>query len=178
MIIIAMGANLPGAHGGPQETLKAAMQKMEASGIKILKTSRTWLTAPVPVSDQPWYHNAVLSVKTKLGAHELLAELHEIEAFFGRERRNRNASRVLDLDLISYKDFVVNDCKNVIIPHPRMHERAFVLLPLQEVEPMWVHPASGRSVGELIGALPSGQEAIPIEETSGSEEHGRGYGVR
>ena len=163
MILIALGANLPGPLGGPRETLAAAKDALADHGIRIMKTSRTWLTAPVPVSDQPWYHNEVVHVETELSPFALLEELQNIEKDFGRVRTVRNEARVLDLDLISYND-VVLDKPELIVPHPRLHRRAFVLLPLQDIAPDWVHPVSGKPLSALITALPEGQEVRVPED--------------
>ncbi|HEY8191097.1 MAG TPA: 2-amino-4-hydroxy-6-hydroxymethyldihydropteridine diphosphokinase [Alphaproteobacteria bacterium] len=161
MILVALGANLPGPHGGPLETLAAAKTAMAERDLPILKASRTWLTAPVPVSDQPWYHNEVVQVDTNLTPLALLETLHDIEKEFGRARSERNAARVLDLDLLAYHDEIV-DRPELIVPHPRLHSRAFVLLPLQEITPDWIHPVTGVSLAVLIAALPPGQEAKAI----------------
>ncbi len=160
MIVIALGANLPSRFGTPAETIQAAVAALEADGIKVLQASRIWLTAPVPVSDQPWYHNAVVTVETALDAFALLSALHKIETEFGRVRYERNEPRVLDLDLIAYNDEVI-ERPSLIVPHPRMHERAFVLLPMQDIAPAWTHPITGKNLAGLIALIPSGQRARP-----------------
>ena len=162
MILIAIGANLPSRFGTPAETIEAAIEALNDEDVITLKTSRIWLTAPVPVSDQPWYHNAVVEVKTELDAFELLSLLHKIEASFGRVRYERNEPRVLDLDLIAYHDEVI-DRPSLIVPHPRMHERAFVLLPLQDVDPNWKHPIIDKTLAEMIDLIPADQLARPDE---------------
>ena len=126
--------------------------------MRVIKRSSIWLTAPVPVSDQPWYRNAVVVVETDLTAQELMVLLHSIERRFGRVRTVRDAPRLLDLDIIAYHD-EVHDHSNMTVPHPRMHDRAFVLKPLQEVAPNWEHPVLGLSVTQLIAQLPEDQQA-------------------
>ena len=173
MIVIALGANLDSKFGSPLQTLAAAKLAIEQRGIKILKSSRTWLTAPVPVSDQPWYHNGVIAVHTLMQPGALLTVLHEIELDFGRIRHEKNAPRVLDLDLISYNDVSISNCDGdggMTLPHPEMHKRAFVLLPLADIAQEWVHPVSGQSLVSLICALPDGQSAKPVAESSLSGE--------
>ena len=162
MIFVALGANLPGRYGSPYETLQAAKAAMEERGIAILSSSRTWLTAPVPASDQPWYHNEVVRVETGLSAFALLETLQEIENEFGRVRTVRNAPRVLDLDLVAYHDDILNK-PELIVPHPRMHKRAFVLLPMQETVENWAHPLLQMALDDLIVNLPADQEAVPMD---------------
>ena len=162
MILIAIGANLPSRFGTPVETIQAAIEALNDEGITTLKTSRIWLTAPVPVSDQPWYHNSVVAVQTDLDAFELLSLLHKIEASFGRVRYERNEPRILDLDLVAYNNDVI-ERPSLIVPHPRMHQRAFVLLPLQDIAPDWTHPITGDRLDDMIGDIPAGQLARPHE---------------
>ena len=162
MILIALGANLPSTYGTPEETLEAAKSALGRLGVRIVSSSKTILAAPVPVSDQPWYRNAVVAVETALGPLALLNVLHKVEAEFGRVRTVRNAPRLLDLDLIAYHDEVIEQ-DDVFIPHPRLHERGFVLLPLREIAADWVHPVLKRSVEDLIAALPNDQRAEFVE---------------
>lgn len=158
MIVIALGANLASPFGQPHETLAAAVKALGARGLRIAAESSTWLTAPVPVSDQPWYHNAVVAVETDLSPYGLLELLQDIENEFGRVRTVRNAPRVIDLDLIAY-DGTILDRPELIVPHPRMHQRAFVLLPLQEIAPDWTHPLTGADLPAMIAAIPQDQQA-------------------
>lgn len=157
MILIALGANLPSRFGQPEDTLIAAIEALGVGGVKVLDVSNIWLTAPVPVSDQPWYRNAVIRVETQLELFELLRFLQSVEDDFGRVRTERNAPRLIDLDILAYND-VVRDDARCFVPHPRMHTRAFVLKPLQEVAQEWIHPVLGLSVDELIEMIPEGQE--------------------
>lgn len=158
MILIALGANLPSSFGEPEQTLKRAVADIQARGVRVIKQSSIWKTAPVPVSDQPWYRNAVIRVETNLQALELLQLLHSIEESFGRIRTVKNAPRVLDLDLIAYNSEIIDE-DGVYIPHPRMHNRSFVLRPLQEVAPSWKHPVLKRSIDDLIQALPTEEDS-------------------
>ena len=158
MILIALGANLPSRFGTPAETIEAAYRALEKHGLKIARKSRIWLTAPVPVSDQPWFHNAVAEVETSLDGLKLLSLLHKVEAEFGRERFERNEPRVLDLDLIAYNNDII-DRPSLIVPHPRMHQRAFVLLPLKDIAPEWKHPISGEELDDMLNNIPIEQQA-------------------
>jgi 2-amino-4-hydroxy-6-hydroxymethyldihydropteridine diphosphokinase len=161
-IFIGLGANLPSRlHGPPEATLAATLERLAARGVTTAARSRWYESAPVPMSDQPWFVNAVARVATVLAAAPLLATLHEVEAEFGRVRSARNAPRLVDLDLLAYGELVMTGEGGPLLPHPRMHERAFVLLPLRELAPHWRHPRLGRSLDELIAALPPEQVARP-----------------
>jgi 2-amino-4-hydroxy-6-hydroxymethyldihydropteridine diphosphokinase len=131
----------------------------------VVDRSRWYETAPVPVSDQPWYVNGVARIETDLEPAELLARLHAVEADFGRVRSIRNAPRLVDLDLLAYDDRVIDGDGGLELPHPRLHERAFVLLPLADLAPGWRHPRMLRTVEELIAALPPDQVAQPLGMT-------------
>jgi len=163
VILIALGANLPSAAGGPRETLEAALAQLDAAGVRVAARSRWYRTAPVPASDQPWFVNGVVRVETALDPAALLGVLRRIEQAFGRQRTVPNAARSLDLDIIDY-DGRVENTPELILPHPRMQDRAFVLLPLAEIAPAWRHPTLGKRIETLISALPDGQKAAPMAE--------------
>jgi 2-amino-4-hydroxy-6-hydroxymethyldihydropteridine diphosphokinase len=156
VILVALGANLPHpVHGPPRATLEAALAALERHGLRVLARSRFYETAPVPASDQPWFVNAVVAVATELPPEAVLAALHAVEAEFGRVRREVNAARVLDLDLLVYDELVIAGAVGgPDLPHPRLHERGFVLYPLRDVAPGWRHPVLGRTVDQLIADLP------------------------
>lgn len=161
-IYISLGANLPHPkYGPPRRTLRRALGALRDRGVRVLKLSSWYRTAPVPVSDQPWYVNAVAEVATGLGPDALLATLHRVEDEFGRVRSTANAARFIDLDLLDYKSLIkpLNRVGLSVLPHVRLQERAFVLLPLRDVAPGWRHPITGMSVEALIEALPPGQVA-------------------
>ena len=167
IIYVAIGGNLiPDGYDSLYEGLEAAIKMLPAYGCPVQKVSSYYITAPVPVSDQPDYLNAVLMCTTELSAAETLANLHKIESQFGRVRSVRNAARVLDLDLIDY-DGEVFDSNNLQIPHPRMPDRAFVLYPLLDVAPSWQHPQTGLDVATLIAQLPEGQSIRRIADEAG-----------
>jgi len=161
MILVALGANLPSAACGPRETLEAALKRLGARGVRVVARSRWYRSAPVPVSDQPLFGNGVVRVETALEPAALLALLRQVEQEFGRRRSVPNAARTLDLDIIDYEGRVENTSE-LILPHPRMQDRGFVLLPLAEIAPGWQHPIRGETVESLISALPPGQKAEPI----------------
>ena len=157
-IFIGVGANLsPDGYDSPRDGCIAALDRLVDYGIDLVVMSRWYESAPVPVSDQPWYLNAVAMATTSRTAAETLMCLHQVEAAFGRVRGVRNAARVLDLDLLDFGG-LVSLAPDLLLPHPRMHERAFVLRPLQELAPDWRHPISGTSIEELVMALSADQQ--------------------
>ncbi len=153
-IFIALGANLPSAdHGSPRATLEAALSLLAREGIAILRRSSWWQTGPQPASDQPDFINGVIEVDTALSPAELLAVLHRVESACGRVRQQRWEARVLDPDLIDYRgERQIEAGATPVLPHPRLSERLFVLVPLQEIAPNWRHPVSGVALPELIAA--------------------------
>jgi 2-amino-4-hydroxy-6-hydroxymethyldihydropteridine diphosphokinase len=164
VILIGLGANLPSPrYGDPLDTCEAALEALSRAGIRVRARSRWYRSAPVPPSDQPWFVNGVAEVETELDPVGLLALLHRIEEDFGRARRTRNEPRILDLDLLAYGDRVSAPGEEPALPHPRMAERAFVVLPLADLAPGWRHPVSGLTAAELAARLPSGQTAEPLE---------------
>ena len=150
-IFIALGANIPSAVGSPEVTLKAALAALEEHGVQIRKISSFRQTDAWPDPSDPPFINAVAGIETDLQPIALLGLLHEVETSFGRKRSVPNAPRSLDLDLIDYRSRVEQGA--VVLPHPRMAERRFVLEPLAEVAPGWRHPATGVSVEALLAAL-------------------------
>lgn len=163
MILVALGANLPSAdHGSPRETLEAALAALEAAGLRIAARSPWYASAPVPPSDQPWFVNGVVALGTDLPPEALLPVLHEIEERFGRVRSVANAARILDLDLLDHGGAVTAEGAWPRLPHPRLAERAFVILPLADVAPAWRHPETGASLADLMVALPPDQLCRPL----------------
>ena len=164
MIVIGLGANLSSPrYGGPRAACEAALEALRGAGIEVLRCSRWYRSAPVPASDQPWFVNAVAEVRTGLSAAELLDLLHRIEREMGRMRQVRNEARIIDLDVLIYGETVSRPGATPILPHPRLAERSFVVLPLAELAPDWHHPGSGQSLQEMIRALPADQRAEAIE---------------
>ena len=148
------------AIGSPRRTLEAALAELGRRGVRTVRVSPWYRTAPVPASDQPWFVNAVAEVASVLPADALLAELHAVEAAFGRARTVPNAARPIDLDLLDYRGEVApGGPGQATLPHPRMTGRAFVLRPLADLAPAWRHPVTGRPPRTLIEALPADQRA-------------------
>jgi len=159
---IAFGVNLPGRFLSPADGVEAAIMALQAPGITLLSRSRLYRSAAWPDPTDPEFVNAVISVMTDLDASELLERLHALETEFGRERRKPNAPRPLDLDIVDYAGRVSAPGETPVLPHPRMTDRAFVLLPLAEIAPDWRHPATGAAIADLIRALPDPHAAVPL----------------
>ena len=162
MILIGLGSNLESADGhSTVQNLEKALASFETRGIRILRSSRFYETAPVPSDDIPWYINAVAEVSTELSARDLLTSLLAIETQLGRVRGAQNAPRIIDLDLLDFRGWITTE-KNLIIPHPRMTERAFVLRPIIDIAPTWRHPVSGKSVKKLLNEIKVDQIVRPL----------------
>jgi 2-amino-4-hydroxy-6-hydroxymethyldihydropteridine diphosphokinase len=163
MILIAIGANLPGLHG--QEPLRSCLDAVAAlrhvDGVNVRAMSRWYESAAFPPSGQPPYVNGVVRLEGQIEPGDLLARLQFIESLAGRTRGAPNAARTLDLDVIDV-DGLVRDAPDPVLPHPRAHERAFVLLPLADVAPGWVHPRLHCTVEALLAAL-GRQQILAIE---------------
>ncbi len=159
MILIALGANLDSPAGPPRLTLARALGSMAARRIRVLRVSPFYRTPAWPNPANPPFINAVALIQTPLGPATLLDALHGIESEFGRVRDARNAPRTLDLDLLDYDGRVENG--SLQLPHPRIAERAFVLVPLADVAPDWVHPGTELGIDEMLDSIPQAErEAV------------------
>ena len=177
-IVIALGSNLPTRAGSSKNTLKAALSDLASTELTLRKKSRFFATPAFPAGIGPDYVNSVALFETPLTAADVLSILHTIENRFGRERQARWGNRTLDLDLIAYGQDVVPDRAiwdqwasldpqlqreavpdQLVLPHPRVQERAFVLVPMADVAPDWRHPITGHSVTVMLAALPADQIA-------------------
>ncbi|SFG98488.1 2-amino-4-hydroxy-6-hydroxymethyldihydropteridinediphosphokinase [Palleronia marisminoris] len=176
--LIAFGANLPGPAGTPQETLGAALNRLATDLPEPMSISRLYETPAYPPGSGPPFLNGCAAVQWAAGPETLLALLHDIEGAFGRTRAGRWEPRVIDLDLIAAGASVQPDPATqdawralplarqrvlrpdrLVLPHPRLHDRAFVLVPLLDVAPDWRHPRTGRSVREMVDALDRDEKA-------------------
>lgn len=162
MILIGIGGNLESSRfGPPRDTLIAALAALTEKRIRVLTRSGLYRTEPVPRSDQPWFLNAVVSVATELGAKDLLTRLQATESQFGRIRAEANAPRIVDLDILDYEGEVI-DTTSLVLPHPRLHERRFVLVPIAEIAPDWRHPILGLTAAQMLARLSPGQQIEPL----------------
>lgn len=180
---IGMGGNLPSAAGSPEATLAAAVERLGSLG-RVVGGSSLYSTEPVGYEDQPRFVNAVIAIETSLSARQVLETLLCIERAFGRERSLSlpNGPRTLDLDLLLLGDEVIHE-NGLDLPHPRLAERAFVLVPLHEIAPDLVVVTYGKSVKELLDALrdertDGGNAVFPLQSDMWRAGVGGDGGVR
>lgn len=173
MIIVGIGANLPHPiYGSPRRTCGAALATLVDRGIRFATRSRWYASEPLVrgggsgPSNQPWYVNGAVAVETRLEPTELLEALLRVEEAFGRMRSVPDAPRTLDLDVLTFDNQVI-ELDNLTVPHPRIHERAFVLLPIADIAPEWCHPRTGVSVADMIAALGDDQGIRILPDAKG-----------
>jgi 2-amino-4-hydroxy-6-hydroxymethyldihydropteridine diphosphokinase len=181
-VLVALGANLHNGQDDPPSTLRRALAALPARGLRVESVSRLYATPCFPAGAGPDYVNAAAALAADpADPPAILAALHAVERAFGRARAQRWGMRTLDLDLIAVGATVLPDAATqaawaalppaqqiartpdrLILPHPRLAERAFVLVPLAEVAPDWTHPVTGRSVADMLAALPEGDRTAVV----------------
>lgn len=147
-VYLSLGANL----GDREGALREALAQLGAAGIKVLRVSSLYETEPRDVPDQPWFLNAVAEAETELFPKMLLARTQSIEQAMGRRKTRPKGPRTIDIDILLYGNSVV-DTEALVIPHPRMHERRFVLEPLSELDPELRHPVTRRTVRDMLAGV-------------------------
>lgn len=174
MIIISLGSNVISRWGNPHDTILQALRELESRGVCILRRSRLYRTSPYGPVNQPVFVNAAAAIGTSLSAEALLTMVKKIEATAGRGPSKHWGPRVLDIDIIDYNRQILNwsqrgtqffKCKrfSLILPHPRIETRAFVLQPLLDIAPHWHHPVTGSHAAQLLARLRSSKKGRIIE---------------
>jgi len=164
LIYIGIGSNLNGKNNEtPLQNCKKALVELKKE-VNICKISSWYKSEPIPVSNQPWFINGAIEISTNKSSLDLLEFILSIEEVFGRVREKKNEARILDLDIIDYKKKILYIKNKLIIPHPRMHERSFVLQPLSELNPKWIHPIKKKGIKELIRNLNDKQKILKISK--------------
>ncbi len=186
---LALGSNVTSPFGPPKSTLREALNWLTDDALKLRETSRFYASPAFPAGSGPDFVNAVARLETTLLPLDLLAQLHKIERAMGRTRKTRWAARTIDLDLIAYdtasgsavhpdidtfqqwlslplEEQIKRAPEGLILPHPRLQDRAFVLQPLCDIAPDWHHPVFGKTAATLLEALPTADRAAlePLPE--------------
>lgn len=156
--VVALGSNLPGRFTSSEALLEAALEALTAAGLQVTRASSVWRSAAWPDASAPEFRNRVALVETALGPERAMIGLLAVERAFGRERGRPNAARTLDLDLIDYDGRRVETAE-LRLPHPRAHERFFVMGPLAEVSPQWMHPLKRKTAERLAAEAWVGLDA-------------------
>jgi 2-amino-4-hydroxy-6-hydroxymethyldihydropteridine diphosphokinase len=159
-VVVALGSNLAGDFASSEALLEAALALFPQAGLPVLARSAWWRSAAWPDPAGPEYRNGVAIVEAKGGPRGVLEALLCMEEQLRRSRGQRNAPRTLDLDLIAFGRQVV-EAPDLVLPHPRAHDRRFVMGPLAEIAPAWRHPVSGRTAAELAASASVGLDAAP-----------------
>ena len=158
---IGIGSNL----GDKRHNCLTAIERIEQiPGCQLTGLSDWYLTKPVGVKGQDWYVNGVVSISTEIPPQALLRTLLDIETDMGRVRGERWESRIIDLDILLYGHEIISE-SDLTVPHPLMHLRKFVLVPLVQLDPDLIHPSLGLTMAELLRRIPNdGQEVVPLED--------------
>lgn len=175
---VALGGNQPGPHGTPVDGQRQVVVQLQQAGVRVAAASHFYQTPAFPAGSGPDFINAVLQVRTDRTAKDLLNLCHQIEQDMGRTRLVRWAPRSIDIDLLSFeaqvhpnpqiwqtwRDLSPEDQHTtapdgLVLPHPRLQDRSFVLVPLFEIAPDWVHPVLGQTVRQMVQARPQAEQA-------------------
>ena len=164
LVHLGLGSNL----GDRLGYLERAIEQMREAGINVLRVSDIYETEPVDFAGQPWFLNCVVEAETEAMPRQLLRRLQRIETNLGRRRGVPRGARTIDIDILLFGRHVI-DGADLIVPHPRMHERRFVLEPLRELAPEFRHPVARKTVAELLAQAPP-QKSSKFKVQSSSHE--------
>jgi 2-amino-4-hydroxy-6-hydroxymethyldihydropteridine diphosphokinase len=169
MILVAIGSNVPGPWGTPRQSVERALAELDRPPCRLIRASRLIVTSPMGELDQPAFVNAVAVITTALEPADLLAHLHDIELAADRRRTLRWGPRTLDLDLIDHDGRIIDEQDGIrtghgvlVLPHPGIANRAFVLGPIAETVPDWRHPVTGETAAEMLARLGEGEAGREI----------------
>jgi len=176
--LVALGSNMQSDVGSPHQMLKAALEMLERAEAVIRARSRFYATPAVPIGNGPDFVNGAALLETTWAPQEVITHLHAVEARLGRRRAERWGARVIDLDLLAMDHLILPDVSTVrgwmgltpdeqqvkapgqlILPHPRLHQRGFVLVPLSDIAADWIHPITRRTVAQMCADLPAQDRA-------------------
>jgi 2-amino-4-hydroxy-6-hydroxymethyldihydropteridine diphosphokinase len=162
IVFLGLGSNV----GDKKANLQEALRHLVEAGQRVIQSSSLYQTEPVDFIRQDWFLNLVIRLETGLSPLALLALCQEIETALGRDRALPKGPRTIDLDILFYGDSIISE-PGLQIPHPRLHLRRFVLVPLSEMTPDWVHPGLGQSVADLLIQCPDQAQVVPWVESLG-----------
>lgn len=152
-VYIALGSNIE-----PRgQYLKEAVRQLTDGKAQLIRESSIYETEPVGYTNQSKFFNKVVEIRTELNPFELLEACQNVESHLGREREIRWGPRTVDLDILLYNEQII-DTDKLTVPHPRMHERGFVLIPLAEIAESMVHPVTNKTIGELLSLIPASEK--------------------
>ena len=149
-VFISIGSNLNGHMNNSKCTLNIVFNYLINHGLRVRKASNIYISKPFPSGLGPLFYNRVVLIKSDLNPLEILYRLKSIEKIFSNRSKVRNAPRVLDLDIIDCRGEVINYKNNLNLPHPKMHNRDFVLKPLYDISPTWVNPSTGETIKSIL----------------------------
>jgi 2-amino-4-hydroxy-6-hydroxymethyldihydropteridine diphosphokinase len=164
MILIGVGSNVPGPWGTPEQMVARVPFELDRGPVRVVRASSLVRTTPFGMTDQPPFINAVLAVETDLAPGALLLHLQALERRAGRQRHIHWGPRTLDLDLLDYHALFLNAPSGLVLPHPGIAERPFVLVPIIEIAPEWRHPATRLAAVELLARVAPSAEGVVLSE--------------
>jgi 2-amino-4-hydroxy-6-hydroxymethyldihydropteridine diphosphokinase len=162
VVYLSLGSNI----GNRRENLSAAIAALAGAGVHVRRVSKMYETEPVDYLQQAWFLNCVVEAETNVAAVELLRRLRGIETSMGNAKAFAKGPRLIDLDILFYGDAVI-DSAELQVPHPRMAQRKFVLVPLAEIAPQVRHPVNGQTAGEMLQATQDRSDVHLDEDANG-----------